>query len=322
MRQMPHSVRRIWYEMHHYSGFRSRQNALKLLIPDNRHGLTLALQEEVASRHDIDMWLAEGLSDALDYLNEHRADVIVIPPLARPERLSLTAIEQHVVLVETLLASCQRLDMMLVWCVGHQLFEQDHEHLLNESEQPHPSAAALQKLVELENSVRQHWHRHIVMRTSELFGSEGEGMVLPDQLSRWLAGEAVIADDHLFLAPLPVNALARAVLGVVLQLDNGADAWGTFHLSGREPVSQFEFAAATLACLRQIAAQAAIERISEQPLIAEGYESTVRRILGCQKILMAFGIHQTAWREPLSYYVRRWLALHDVPIIDDEDSVG
>ena len=290
---------------------------MKLLIPDNRHGLTLALQQEIAPRHDVDMWLADGLSDALNYLNEHRADVVVIPPLIHPERLPLTVIEQHAVLVETLQASCQRLDMMLVWCVGHQLFEQDHEHLLSESEQPRPLAAALQKLAEIESAVRQHWHRHVIIRTSELFGSEGDGMALPEQLSSWLAGETVIADDHLFLAPLPVDALARAVLGMILQLDNGADAWGTFHLSGREPVSQFEFAAAVLACLRDTAMPDALLALPETAVVAEGLGSTVRRILGCQKILMTFGIHQTAWREPLQYHVRRWLSMHGIPTVNE-----
>lgn len=294
---------------------------MKLLIPDNRHGLTLALQQEIAPRHDVDMWLAEGLSDALNYLNEHRADVIVIPPLIQPEHLPLTIIEQHIVLVETLLASCQRLNMMLVWCVGHQLFEQDHEHLLNEDEQPQPMAAALQKLVDLEHSVRQQWHRHLIMRISALFGSEGDGMLVPDQLMRWLAGDAVMADDHLFLAPLPVDALARALVGMVLQLDNGADAWGTYHLSGREPVSQFEFAAAVLASLQQSVMPEAIRTLSASPLVVDGDGRTVRRILGCQKILMTFGIHQTEWRESLAHHVRCWLALHNIPLAEN-DSVA
>lgn len=287
---------------------------MKLLVPDHRHGLTLALQQEIAPRHDIDMWLAEGLSDALNYLNEHRADVIIIPPLIQPERLPLTIIEQHIVLVETLLASCQRLDMMLVWCVGHQLFEQDHEHLLNEDEQPQPMAAALQKLAELEHSIRQQWHRHVIMRTSELFGNNGEGMLVPDQLAHWLNSDVVVADDHLFLAPLPVDALARAVVGMVLQLDNGADAWGTYHLSGREPVSQFEFASAVFASLQQSAAPDALQALSASPLCVDGYGRTVRRILGCQKILMTFGIHQTEWREALTHHVRCWLTLHNIPM--------
>lgn len=291
---------------------------MKLLIPDNQHGLTLALQQEVASRHDVDLWLAEGLSDALNYLNEHRADALVIPPLVHPEHQPLTVIEQHIALVETLLASCQRLDMMLIWCVGHQLFEQDHEHLLGEDEAPQPLAVALQKLVDLEAFVRRQWHRHIIMRTSALFGYEGRGMVLPEQLAHWLAGEPVMADDHLFSAPLPVDALARALVGLTLQLDNGTDGWGTYHLSGREPVSQYEFTEAILTCLRQLAAPEVTLELPASPIVVEGYEQTVRRILGCQKILMTFGIHQTEWRQSLEMHVRCWLNQHDIPMLDNE----
>lgn len=294
---------------------------MKLLIPDNRHGLTLALQQEIEPRHDMDLWLAEGLSEALSYLNEHRVDAVVIPSLDHPEQLPLTVVEQHIVLVETLLASCQRLDMMLIWCVGHQLFEQDHEHLLNEEEQPKPLSAALQKLVDMEISVRQEWHRHIILRTSELFGSEGDAMGLPEQLSHWLAGEAITVESHLFLAPLPVDALARAIIGIVLQLENGAKAWGTYHLSGREPVSQFEFAGVVLAYLRQIAAPEVVLELLEPPILSEGHPNTIRRILGCQKILMTFGIHQTEWRQALKHHVRCWLGLHDIPMADD-GSVG
>lgn len=292
---------------------------MKLLIPDNQHGLTLALQQEIAPRHDIQLWLAEGLSDALSYLNEHRADAVLIPPLASPETLPLTVIEQHVALVETLLASCQRLDMMLIWCVSHQLFEQDHEHLLNEEERPQPLTAALQKLANLESSVRRQWQRHVVLRTSELFGSEGDSMALPEQLTSWLAGGSVAADDHLFLAPLSVDACARAVVGIVLQLSNGADAWGVFHLSGREPVSQFEFSSAALTCLREIVAPNIALSLPNAAVRVKGHSHTVRRILGCQKILMTFGIHQIEWRGPLQHYVRRWLTQQDIPLVERVD---
>ena len=88
---------------------------MKLLVPDNQHGLTLALAKEIAPRHDIELLAVDGLSAALKQLDGQQIDAIVIPPLANPEQLSLTAIERHMVLVETLLASCQRCDMMLVW---------------------------------------------------------------------------------------------------------------------------------------------------------------------------------------------------------------
>ena len=289
---------------------------MKLLIPDNQHGLTLALQQEIAPRHDIQLRLAEGLSDALSYLNKQCADAVLIPPLASPETLPLTVIEQYVALVETLLASCQRLDMMLIWCVSHQLFEQDHEHLLNEDERPQPLAAALQKLAELESAVRRQWHRHIVLRTSELFGSEGDSMALPEQLACWLAGGSVAADDHLFFAPLSVDAFARAVVGIVLQLSNGAEAWGVFHLSGREPVSQFEFSSAALTCLRAMVAPNAALDLPGAAVSVDGHRHTVRRILGCQKILMTFGIHQIEWRSPLQHYVRHWLTQHNIPLAE------
>lgn len=287
---------------------------MKLLIPDNRHGLALALAKEIAPRHDIELQRVDGLSTALQYLDRQAIDAVIIPPLVNPEQLSLTTIEQHVVLVETLLASCQRCNMMLVWCVGNQLFEQDHEHLLTEEDSPAPISAGLQQLVALEVSIREQWPKHVILRSSELFGSEGEGLWLPRVLSRWIAGEVVMVEDHLFSAPIPVDAMVRAMIGIVMQLANGADAWGTYHLSGREPVSQYEFAGIALSCLQK-SLSGTLPLLKEPIIVRPGASGTVRRILSSQKILMTFGVHQSEWRKPLEAHVCHWLALNSLPLV-------
>ena len=295
---------------------------MKLLVPDNQHGLTLALAKEIAPRHDIELLAVDGLSAALKQLDGQQIDAIVIPPLANPEQLSLTAIERHVVLVETLLASCQRCDMMLVWCVGNQLFEQDNEHLLAEDDAPAPISAGLQLLVAVEASIREQWPRHIILRVSDPFGSEGEGMWLPRALSQWIAGGAVSVEDHLFSAPVPVEAIARAVIGMVMQLDNGANAWGTYHFSGQEPVSQYEFAGIALSYLQKAVADQVPALPEESIIIRSGKEGTVRRILCSQKILMTFGIHQAEWRVPLETSIRQWLKRHSAPPAPDNSERG
>lgn len=282
---------------------------MKTLIPNNTHGLTYALAREAATRHDLDTVIVSDLSEALACLNTETVDAVVIPPLPSADRASLVTIEAHVRLVETLLASCQRKDMILLWCTSDQVFDKDHEGSWVENDHATPLAAGLQKLVALDEHISNVWSQHVIVRNGPLFGHEGEGLWLPDMLTQWVQGQTTVAEDDLFVGPALIDNLARAIIGVLLQLDNGTDGWGRFHFSGGDPVTPYEFASIAQAQLtetlvqRGLAHQVSLGSVDACPHVG----GTIRRILDCRKMLNIYGVHQHRWRDALKYEVAAWV---------------
>lgn len=285
---------------------------MNILIPNTTHGLSSALTCEASSRHDIDVLVKSDLAETLAYLNAHAVDAIIIPPLPSTDKASLVAVEEHIRLVETLLASCQRQDMILLWCISDQVFDQDHEERWVENDQPEPSAAGLQKLVALDRHITEAWAHHVILRIGPLFGHEGEGLWLPGMLAQWTQGQTTGAEDNLFVGPALVDHLARAITGILLQLDNGTKGWGRFHFSGSEPVTLYEFASIAQAQLTEVLVQRGLaHQVSQGAVEARPHVGgTIRRILDCRKILDIYGVHQHRWREALQREVEIWVDQH------------
>lgn len=282
---------------------------MKILIPNNTHGLSHALAREAVSRHDVDTLVVPSLAEALTALDTTRVDAVVIPPLLSTDKASLVSIEDHVRVVETLLASCQRDGLMLLWCMSDQVFDQDHEGSWGEDDIPEPMAAGLQNLVALDRHITEHWARHVIMRVGPLFGHEGAGLWLPDMLSRWTEGQTTLADDDLFVGPASVDYLARAITGMLLQLDNGTNGWGRFHFSGSEPVTLYEFASIAHAQLEDALVHRGLaHRVPRGTVHACPHPGgAIRRILNGRKILDTFGVHQHRWRDVLKQEVSTWV---------------
>jgi len=142
---------------------------------------------------------------------------------------------------------------------------------------------------ECEQALRTLLPRHIILRTGW-------------SLSRFIRKvQASISDnDQLSLPdrchgqPVATRDLARVMTAVVLQLDCGAEVWGTYQYSGAEEVSLYELGLA-IAGLPGIPEELRI--VDDMPDWAqlEPQNST----LICTKIRNTFGIKQLPWRTGL-----------------------
>lgn len=122
-----------------------------------------------------------------------------------------------------------------------------------------------------EEAVRRACARHVILRTSWVFGVRGANFV--KSMLR-LGGErgtvSVVADQ--FGCPTPAVALAAAVLAVAGKLN--LQPWGTFHCAGSERTTWFDFARAVFAAQNALARTPVPE---VEPIATESFPTAARR---------------------------------------------
>lgn len=142
---------------------------------------------------------------------------------------------------------------------------------------------------ESEQALRTLLPRHIILRT---------GWSLARFIRKVQASTAT--DEVLSLPgrcrgqPVAVRDLARVIEAVVLQLDCGAEVWGTYQYAGAEEINLYELGLA-IAGLPGI--PEGIRVVDEIP--AWGHLEPVNTTLICTKIRNTFGIKQMPWRSGL-----------------------
>ncbi|MGJ8515390.1 sugar nucleotide-binding protein [Carnimonas bestiolae] len=285
---------------------------MNILVLDPAHCLALALAAEAEERLDIDLTMFDG--DASLTLTEAELsafDAVIVPPLAHLDGSDSHAVEAHAEQLEALLAPCREANTALVWCVSDEIYEFGYDKgAIEESLIPSPESPSRRRLVAIGDRIRAELAQHLIIRVGPLFGLKGRDARLPGILEALMTGIAVSGEENLFVGPTPVDALARGLCGMLLQLDNGADAWGPYHLSGIEPVSDYIFVSTLRTQLIQLLEQReeAVDAIGEVTAIAHP-QGLVRRVLNCRHMLGTFGVHQKPWRLEAERMIERWLDL-------------
>ncbi|NIA67512.1 dTDP-4-dehydrorhamnose reductase [Pelagibius litoralis] len=153
-----------------------------------------------------------------------------------------------------------------------------------------------------EVSVRQACDRHVILRTSWVFGAQGSNFVKTMlRLGRERRELSVVADQ--FGCPTPALSLASAVLAVGARLAEAP--WGTYHCCGSERTTWYDFARAIFA--EQKALTGEVGPLLK-PIATEDYPTAARRppdsTLDCLGFQARF--HQSAidWRQGLRDVLR------------------
>ncbi|WP_189446169.1 sugar nucleotide-binding protein [Salinicola rhizosphaerae] len=294
---------------------------MKCLLSQPAHCLSLALLDATATRGDIEFLPAASTLDAAA-IAVVAPDAILVPPLSDPARCEPAAVYAHADHVEALLEASRALGIPLVWCVSDTLFEEGAEGAIDERVMPRPRDETMRRLVGVGEQLRRH-PQHIVLRLGPLFGLEGEDAWLADLIDSLMRGETLRAPQDLVLCPTSVKAVARGLIGMLMQLDSGAGVWGTYHLSGTEPVSAYTFVsvvrtqlATHLEGVGQQVALGALQALNQH------HDVPLRRVLDCRRILDVFGIHQKSWRLELGLMLDAWCERYDTGGTDDSPDAG
>ncbi|GHC37201.1 sugar nucleotide-binding protein [Aidingimonas halophila] len=280
---------------------------MKLSILDAGHCLSLALTREANRRADTSLVIEPSISISVERLREIMPDALLVPPLAQPILAEPAAVEAHAEAVEACLEACLTLDIPLVWCVSDQLYEDGLSEPIDEHVIPEPKDESLQRLIKTGDRIRELHARHLIVRLGPLFALEGNEAWLADLIVRLLNGEEVRAAEDIIFCPTSADAAAMALIGMLQQLQYGADAWGAYHLAGTEPVSSYTFASMVRTQL-----STRLEGLGEQiPLGAlkalnHHHDHPLRRVLNCRRVLEAFGVHQKPWRLEVDRMLDAW----------------
>lgn len=156
-----------------------------------------------------------------------------------------------------------------------------------------------------EQAIRQAVDKHIILRTSWVFGVYGKNFVYSIiKLAKQREELRIVNDQH--GCPTSAAAIAATLLTLSEAIrhcaqENGAISWGTYHYSGTPPTTWFEFSNEIVNMTRQ-RFDYKVKNIlpiptSEFPTPAVRPQNSV---LNCNKIQAEFDISQEPWQRGLA----------------------
>lgn len=152
-----------------------------------------------------------------------------------------------------------------------------------------------------EAAIRATLSQHVILRTSWVYAGHGANFVRTMlRLGQEREELSIVADQH--GCPTWAGDLARAIATIALRIQAGDGVWGTFHLSGANPTTWYDFAS-------EIFSRSAGKKPRLKPIATSAYPTPARRplnsVLDCGKIAASYGIHARPWRDALAEMLAR-----------------
>ncbi|GHE22643.1 sugar nucleotide-binding protein [Halomonas urumqiensis] len=280
---------------------------MKLLILDAGHCLSLALAREANRRSDTELVIVEGLELEPGMLEEVAPQALVIPPLARPISAAPAEVTEHARAVESCMEACQAAGVPLVWCVSDQLYEDGFAEPIDEHVIPRPRDESLRRLIATGDRIRAEHPHHLIVRLGPLFALEGSNAWLNELLDTLVTGGELRGEADVTCCPTSADAVAMAMLGMLQQQHCGADAWGSYHLAGTEPVSVYTFVSMVRTQLAtRLEGRGEKVELGGVKALRHHHDQPLRRVLNCRRVLDVFGVHQKPWRLELGLMLDAW----------------
>ena len=157
-----------------------------------------------------------------------------------------------------------------------------------------------------ETEIRSNLRKHIILRTSWLYGCYGQNFVKTMlKLSGTKEIIRVVSDQY--GSPTSAGDLAKAILAMADKWRRQSTiAWGTYHYCGQGIVSWHEFAETIIELARRCG-EVKTNRV--EPISTADFPTKARRpafsALDCNLIKKNFGINPKPWRESLKYMIQR-----------------
>lgn len=144
-----------------------------------------------------------------------------------------------------------------------------------------------------EEAIRQHWDKHIILRLSGIFSSQGQNFVKTILRLANEKEELRIVNDQV-TCPTSAADIAEAILFCYENLAN--TSWGTYHFCSLEPTSWFHF---TETILQQAAKYQFFKVKRLIGISSEQYKTAAKRpaysVLDCHKIQSNLNCTLPSW---------------------------
>lgn len=198
-----------------------------------------------------------------------------------------------------LAAACAARDLPLVHVSTDYVFDGENERPWREDDAIAPLGVYGESKAAGEDAVRRACERHVIVRTSWVFGALGANFV---RTMLRLAGERpllTVVDDQTG-CPTWTGNLARVLLEIAGQAAAGDPArFGTFHYADEGPVTWCGFARAIF----ERAGRLGLPVPEVRPIATADYPTPARRprysVLSTDKIESSYGIARGRWSEGL-----------------------
>jgi dTDP-4-dehydrorhamnose reductase len=168
-----------------------------------------------------------------------------------------------------------------------------------------------------EAAIRENWGRHIIVRTSWLFGPHGPNFVKTILRLSSEREELRIIDDQVG-CPTYAGDLAEALLDAAAQVSNKPGGWGTYHFCNQGAVSWYAFTRRIIA-LANTYSKFKVKEIA--PILTAHYPLPAPRpaysVLDCTSFEKTFGVVRRPWEAGLKEMLTAVYALNTSPRIKD-----
>jgi dTDP-4-dehydrorhamnose reductase len=197
--------------------------------------------------------------------------------------------------------TCKGLDIPLVHVSSDYVFDGTKRAPYSEDDVMTPISVYGASKAAGEAAIRVSHPKHLILRTSWVYGPEGHNFVRAMLRLAQSHDEIGVVDDQIG-SPTSADDLARIILGLVPRMiGRRADmAWGTYHCSGSGAASRYGFA-------REIfrLSAAAGHRVPKLlPILSSEYPTPARRpaysVLDNSKIGRVLGIASRPWQASLA----------------------
>lgn len=197
--------------------------------------------------------------------------------------------------------ACSKLRIPLVHISTDYVFDGKSSRPYREDDKANPVGVYARSKWEGEEEARTRLNRHIIVRTSWLFGVHGNNFVKTIlRLSREKEELRVVADQH--GCPTWTGHLSHVLVRLAEKIRENRSSleWGTYHFCGRGRTTWYDFAA----CIVEEARKRTRLRVSSVlPLQTSDYPTPAKRpawsVLDCNKIERTMQIYQCDWHEGL-----------------------
>ena len=251
------------------------------------------------ARRDVDLGSgARIVSECEAYAPDVIVNVAAYTAVDRAESEPAKAFAINAEAPGYLAMAAERLHAALIHLSTDYVFDGRSREPYRENSRVHPlNVYGASKLLG-EERVRTETDRHIILRTSWLFSSEGQNFVKTMvRLGRERPVLRVV-DDQVG-CPTAASEIARAIRLLVAGIGQGTSLWGTFHLCCPGPATWYEFANAIF----EASVAAGARRPVVRPIATAEYPTPAVRpaysVLDCRLIEKYAAIRLRPWQELL-----------------------
>jgi len=261
------------------------------MIALDQHGLDVTSTDSI--RHELDHYMPDYVVNTAAY---NKVDAA--------EHDKQHCFELNRDGIGNLAMECGALSIPIVHLSTDHLFDGHYASGYSEDDEVSPLGVFGESKRQGEELLQRYQPKHIILRVSWIFSTRGYNFLLRT-LDKARVSQAIEAADDRQGCPTSAGDVSRVILAILKQLDNGSEAWGTYHYCGAEITTRYRFTEAILAGAGQYEAlkTEVLVPVPKKELHAE-VERPASSVLKCHKLLSTFGIKQRPWRAELVAVLR------------------